>query len=416
MMIHVHIEHESCFVPLLQFKIHIMMSQKNSKKFILNFFCFLILLVSASTLQGQSSVTPKYTIREDADGDGVKNRKDQCAETPRGVAVDAKGCPLDTDKDGVVDYLDKCPDVPGSKTMNGCQDKDNDGVADNEDLCPDVPGLARFKGCPDSDGDGIEDSKDKCPNIKGLDFFHGCPDTDGDGVEDSKDKCPDTQKGIKVDENGCGLDSDKDGVIDSEDKCPDTKPGVKVDEKGCASDNDADGVIDSEDKCPNTKPGIKVDEKGCPADSDGDGIIDSEDKCPTVKGDGNNNGCPEVKKDVAKRLQFAARGINFETGNATLKPSSYPMLDEVVAILNEYVDYDLKMGGHTDNVGNDASNLTLSQSRVDAVKSYLISKGVSDSRIVATGYGETMPIGDNATAKGKEQNRRVELQLVLRNQ
>jgi outer membrane protein OmpA-like peptidoglycan-associated protein len=393
-----------------------MMSQKNSKKFILNFFCFLILLVSASTLQGQSSVTPKYTIREDADGDGVKNRKDQCAETPRGVAVDAKGCPLDTDKDGVVDYLDKCPDVPGSKTMNGCQDKDNDGVADNEDLCPDVPGLARFKCCPDSDGDGIEDSKDKCPNIKGLDFFHGCPDTDGDGVEDSKDKCPDTQKGIKVDENGCGLDSDKDGVIDSEDKCPDTKPGVKVDEKGCASDNDADGVIDSEDKCPNTKPGIKVDEKGCPADSDGDGIIDSEDKCPTVKGDGNNNGCPEVKKDVAKRLQFAARGINFETGNATLKPSSYPMLDEVVAILNEYVDYDLKMGGHTDNVGNDASNLTLSQSRVDAVKSYLISKGVSDSRIVATGYGETMPIGDNATAKGKEQNRRVELQLVLRNQ
>ncbi len=302
------------------------------------------------------------------------------------MVVDAKGCPLDTDKDGVVDYLDKCPDVPGSADMNGCQDKDKDGVADNDDVCPDIPGSARFKGCPDSDDDGIEDSKDKCPNVKGPDMFQGCPDTDGDGVEDTKDKCADTPKGVKVDENGCSADNDKDGVIDSEDKCPDTKAG------------------------------IKVDEKGCPADTDGDGVIDSDDKCPTVMGDANNNGCPAVKKDVAKRLQFAARGINFETGLATIKPASYPMLDEVVSILNEYVDYDLKMGGHTDNVGNDASNLSLSQSRVDAVKTYLVSKGVSESRILATGYGETMPVADNKTAKGKEQNRRVELSLVLRSQ
>ncbi len=350
----------------------------------------IVLVIPLSSLYAQNNPTTvstsKYTVREDADSDGVKNRKDKCPETPKGVAVDAKGCPLDTDKDGMVDYLDKCPSVPGSVEMNGCQDKDKDGVADNDDVCPDVPGSARFKGCPDSDGDGIEDSKDKCPNSKGLDMFQGCPDSDGDGVEDTKDKCPDTQKGIKVDENGCSADSDKDGVIDSEDKCPDTKAG------------------------------IKVDDKGCPADTDGDGVIDSEDKCPAVMGDANNNGCPEVKKDVTKRLNFAARGINFETGKATLKPTSYPMLDEVVSILNEYVDYDLKMGGHTDDVGNDASNLTLSQNRVDAVKTYLVSKGVSESRILATGYGETMPVADNKTAKGKEQNRRVELALVLRSQ
>ncbi len=367
------------------------MNLKKVTKLLLSKLLFsIILLISFSPVHAQNNadnVSPsKYTVREDADGDGVKNRKDKCPETPKGVAVDAKGCPLDTDKDGVVDYLDKCPDVPGSPEMNGCQDKDKDGVADNDDLCPDVPGLARFKGCPDSDGDGIEDSKDKCPNIKGLDMFQGCPDTDGDGVEDTKDKCPDTPKGVKVDENGCSADSDKDGVIDSEDKCPDTKAG------------------------------IKVDDKGCPLDTDGDGVIDSEDKCPTVAGDANNNGCPEVKKDVAKRLQFAARGINFETGLATIKPASYPMLDEVVSILNEYVDYDLKMGGHTDDVGNDASNLALSQTRVDAVKTYLVSKGVADSRIAATGFGETMPIADNKTAKGKEQNRRVELELVLRSQ
>jgi outer membrane protein OmpA-like peptidoglycan-associated protein len=387
----------------------------NSKKFT-RFLLTLFFITALSPLYAQNDVSApsKFTVREDSDGDGVKNRKDNCPETPKGVAVDARGCPLDTDKDGVVDYLDKCPDLPGSQDMNGCQDKDKDGVADNDDICPDVPGLGRFKGCPDSDEDGVEDSKDKCPNAKGLDIFQGCPDTDSDGVEDTKDKCPATPAGVKVDENGCSADSDNDGVIDSDDKCPGTPTGVKVDEKGCSADSDNDGVIDSEDKCPATKEGVKVDDKGCPADTDGDGVIDSEDKCPAVMGDANNNGCPEVKKDVSKRLQFAARGINFETGLATLKPSSYPMLDEVVSILNEYSDYDLKMAGHTDNVGNDASNLALSQSRVDAVKTYLISKGVSESRIVATGFGETVPVADNKTAKGKEQNRRVELELFLR--
>jgi len=189
----------------------------NSKKFTEHLFSKLIFLIilslSLSPLYAQpgknADGTSKYTIREDADGDGVKNRKDKCPETPKGVLVDAYGCPLDTDKDGVVDYLDKCPTVPGSAALNGCQDRDKDGVADNEDGCPDVPGLARFKGCPDSDGDGIEDSKDKCPNIKGLDMFQGCPDTDGDGVEDTKDKCPNTPTGVKVDENGCSADSDK---------------------------------------------------------------------------------------------------------------------------------------------------------------------------------------------------------------
>lgn len=321
---------------------------------------------------------------KDSDGDGVVDRKDECPDTPPGVTVDSKGCPVDTDRDGVADYLDKCPSTPGSIAMNGCQDKDKDGVADNIDNCPDVPGLARFKGCPDSDGDGVEDSKDKCPNEKGLDRFNGCPDSDGDGVEDSKDKCNDTPKGIKVDANGCAADSDN------------------------------DGVTDSEDKCPNTKSGVKVDAKGCDLDTDGDGVIDSEDKCPSVSGDAGNKGCPVVKVDVKKRLQFAARGINFETGKTTLTPSSYPMLDEIVSILNEYTDYNLKMGGHTDAVGNDASNLVLSQGRVDAVKAYLISKGVSDTRVVATGYGETKPIASNVTAAGKAKNRRVELELFLK--
>jgi len=338
---------------------------------------------SFSTANAQVQKTSsRYSVKNDVDGDGVKNKNDKCPSTPAGVLVDGTGCPIDRDKDGVPDYLDKCPSVPGSAGMNGCQDKDNDGVSDFDDVCPDVPGLARFKGCPDSDGDGIEDSKDKCPNAKGTDMFHGCPDTDGDGVEDAMDKCPNTQKGMKVDANGCVADSDKDGVPDSEDKCPDTKYG------------------------------IKVDAKGCPLDTDGDGVLDTFDKCPTVMGDAANNGCPAVKKEVPKRLQFATRKINFESGNAVVKTTSYQMLDEVVSILTEYPDYNLRIGGHTDGI--EKNPVTLSQGRVDAVKSYLMSKGVPNSRVIVTGYGKTRPMGSNANATARSQNRRVELDLYLR--
>ena len=342
----------------------------------------LFLIPAFTPLFGQVKAPSKFDIKKDGDGDGVKNKVDKCPSTPPGVFVDGTGCPVDTDKDGVADYLDKCPSVPGSEGMNGCQDKDKDGVSDFDDACADVPGLPRFKGCPDSDGDGIEDSKDKCPNAKGLDRFQGCPDSDGDGITDANDKCPNTVMGVKVDANGC------------------------------AADTDSDGVMDTDDKCPNTQMGIKVTANGCPADTDGDGVMDSNDKCPGEKGEVSNNGCPVVKKEAPKRLQFAARNINFDSKNAMVKTSSYPMLDEVANILNEYPDYNLRLSGHTDALEKDAT--MLSQSRIDAVKSYLLSKGVPESRIVMATYGKTRPLTSNTLASGRAQNRRVMLELFIR--
>ncbi len=331
--------------------------------------------------QNDPASPTKFDMKKDGDGDGVKNKRDKCPSTPPGVLVDGTGCPVDTDKDGVDDYLDKCPSIPGFKDMNGCQDKDKDGVSDIDDVCADVPGLARFKGCPDSDADGIEDSKDKCPNAKGIDMFMGCPDTDGDGVQDAVDKCPDT-RGIKVDASGCPADTDRDGVIDANDRCPDTQAGTKVDENGCVADTDRDGVMDVDDKCPG------------------------------VAGDAANNGCPVVKKEIPKRLKFATRRINFDSKNALVKVASYSMLDEIASIINEYPDYNLRIGGHTDGLEKDPT--ILSESRVDAIKSYLLSKGVPESRVVTTGYGKTRPLASNANTSGRAQNRRVELELYLR--
>lgn len=343
---------------------------------------FVFLFATATTPLFAQETPSKFEMKKDGDGDGVKNKRDKCPSTPPGVQVDGTGCPVDTDKDGVPDYLDKCPSIVGTTAMNGCQDKDKDGVSDPNDSCPDVPGDARFKGCPDSDADGIQDSQDKCPNAAGLDMFQGCPDKDGDGVPDSNDKCPDTNKGIKTDVNGCDADSDKDGVLDADDKCPATNAGTKVDAWGC------------------------------PADTDGDGVLDADDKCPGVIGVISNYGCPVVKKEVPKRLQFATRRVMFESGNALVKSTSHPMLDEVANILKEYPDYNLRIGGHTD--GMEKNPTTVSQSRADAVMSYLTGKGVAESRIALTGYGKTRPAGSNGNSTARALNRRVELELYLR--
>lgn len=141
---------------------------------------------------------------KDTDKDGVVDKLDQCPNTPQGVTVDKVGCPIDTDGDGIADYLDKCPTVAGLAKFDGCPDTDGDGVQDSMDQCPGTPKgvTVDAKGCPvDTDGDGIADYLDKCPKVAGLAKFDGCPDTDGDGLPDNLDKCP-TEAG-PVSNNGC---------------------------------------------------------------------------------------------------------------------------------------------------------------------------------------------------------------------
>lgn len=338
--------------------------------------------------------------KRDKDKDGVWDKLDMCPNTPLGVAVDEQGCPLDEDKDGVPDYLDKCLGTPAAAL----------GTIDSV-------------GCPiDSDGDGVPDYIDRCPNTPkeaiGTTDSVGCPiDSDGDGVADYLDRCPNTPKEAigHVDAQGCPLDSDKDGIPDYLDRCPGTPEGATVDENGCELDSDGDGVPDWRDECPRTRKEAigHVDAKGCDLDSDHDGVPDWQDECPHTPGIKENKGCPEVKREIRQLLKKAMQGIEFETARATIRPSSYSLLDEIAQQFIENPSFIIEVQGHTDNTGKADKNMTLSQDRANAVRDYLIGKGVPAERMTARGYGQDKPIADNSTKAGRAKNRRVEFDITF---
>lgn len=106
-------------------------------------------------------------------------------------------------------------------------------------------------------------------------------------------------------------------------------------------------------------------------------------------------------------LKEAYDNLQFETGKAVIKDESKPSLNELADYLNSN-NYTLTLIGHTDNVGSEADNLVLSKKRADAVKTYLVSKGIADVRITTIGKGESEPLVSNETSQGREKNRRVE--------
>ena len=233
----------------------------------------------------------------------------------------------------------------------GAKDTDKDGIPDKDDACPDVAGPKEFNGCPDTDGDGIADKDDACPEVAGPKEFNGCPDTDGDGIPDKDDKCPDVAGPA---ENG-----------------------------------------------------------GCPwPDTDGDGVLDKDDQCVNEAGPASNNGCPEPNDDDQKRLNQYAKTILFDTGKATIKFQSAEVLNQIINVLKKFPKSRFRIEGYTDSTGKKQKNIELSQNRADAVKIYLIQGGIDQSRLESKGYGPENPIASNKTRKGRELNRRVEINLI----
>ena len=258
----------------------------------------------------------------------------------------------------------------------GAGDADGDGVSDKQDECPDVPGLKEFNGCPDTDGDGIPDTKDRCPEEAGTAEMNGCPDTDGDGIADIDDACPNEAGTAEM--NGCP-DSDGDGVADNVDRCPDV----------------AGDPANS----------------GCPwTDTDGDGVPDKNDNCPDEAGTAENNGCPDNEPtDLINFINSAENRILFNASSSKLDNIDKATIDKLKVLLDRYPTSSITIEGHASSDGSDAYNQKLSEERASSVKAYLVSQGISDSRLNTVGYGENKPVSSNDTAKGRSSNRRVNM-------
>ena len=245
----------------------------------------------------------------------------------------------------------------------------------------------------DADLDGVRNWLDKEPNTPigaKVDAQGRSMDTDGDGVPDGIDQCDSTLKGAKVDLHGCPMDSDGDGVLDGIDQCENTPKGAVVDAKGCPVDSDGDGVPDGIDKCPNTPPGLKVDATGCPIE------------------------VSEKETELLDTGMIRLQNVNFDTGKATIKPDSYPVLDDVGKVLLQYPMLTMEVGGHTDNTGAKAKNVALSEQRAKAVLDYIEQKfpALDKSHFTAVGYGPEVPVASNGTALGRAKNRRVEFRVT----
>lgn len=252
----------------------------------------------------------------------------------------------------------------------------------------------------------------------------GCEgDRDGDGVPDTLDRCPDIPEDFdnENDEDGCpDYDRDGDGIADDRDKCPDQREDRDgwEDGDGCPEfDNDRDGLMDASDQCPIESEDFDgfQDLDGCPdLDNDGDDVPDLQDRCPNKPGPVGSGGCPDNYTHIIFRENQIElrRAIFFREGTSRLESRSNAVLNEIAAALKQNTRVRVRIEGHTDDEGPNQRNLQLSTSRAQAVRKYLIGRGVAGGRLEAVGFGEDRPIDENDTPEGRATNRRVEFHII----
>ncbi len=257
-------------------------------------------------------------------------------------------------------------DIDGDKLLNDEErtlgtdprnpDTDGDGLKDGEEVMTYKTNPLN----PDTDGDGLKDGEEVLTyKTNPLN-----PDTDGDGLKDGEEV-------LTYKTNPLNPDTDGDGLKDGEEvRTYKTDP--------LAPDTDRGGMPDGKEVQLGLKP------------------LDPSDDVPIIK--------------IGERIIL--EGVNFETAKTTLLPSARTILDQVASSLSAYPSAEVAIHGHTDNVGGASYNMKLSLGRADAVKAYLVSKGIAASRISTKGFGFAKPVADNATPEGRAKNRRIEFVRV----
>jgi outer membrane protein OmpA-like peptidoglycan-associated protein len=301
------------------------------------------------------------------------------------------------------------------------RDHDRDGLTNEEE-----ERLKTNPYDPDTDGDGLSDFEE-------VRRYYTNPllaDTDGDGLTDG-------QEVFRYFTDPTRRDTDGDGLSDGEEV-------LYYGTNPLRADSDGDGLTDWEEIRMGTNPML--------ADTDGDGVRDGDDLCPRLVGSLKNHGCPEgyphpalaslgltpesagrrdtvvqvdtvvverlvrdtvvvtqlVEKPVVGRPMILP-GLFFEFNKATLLPEAEALLEQIAQWLQQNPTVRVEVRGHTDSVGTDEQNFRLSQLRAEAVRDFLVSRGIAPERITAIGLGRTQPIDTNGTSIGRTRNRRVEL-------
>lgn len=316
----------------------------------------------------------------------------------------------------------------------------------------------------DDDGDGLMRDEDVCPSepedVDAFEDADGCPDADNDSdaVLDALDLCPfepETQNGVR-DEDGCPESPlvvqryhrtrfRRDGsvgtvaflpktvtptaavpmvqpVADPTDALPEPLPLAKgaLPALVSAGDDDGDGLERKDDVCPSEPEDFDSfeDGDGCPDfDDDQDGVADAADKCrregETRNGYEDGDGCPDDLPQPLEERIGRIDGLVFASNSAKILEESEASMLRLLSVMQKYPAIQVEIGGHTDDSGNPDRNKMLSSLRAEAVRAWLVSKGIDAQRIAAHGYGPSKPVASNKTPAGRAANRRVEFQLVV---
>jgi len=302
-----------------------------------------------------------------------------------------------TDADG--DGLTKSEEREiGSDPDNA--DTDADGLKDGEEIKVYLTSPLS----PDSDNDGLKDGEE----VNNYKSNPAIADTDTDGLSDGDEV-------QKYRTDPILPDSDADGLIDGDEVNTHLTNPLKA-------DTDADEISDSDEIQIHKTDPLKP-------DTDSDGLKDGEElnmyKTNPLNPDsdaGTVNDFTEVNRgtnplnpddDVIKmNVPVVLEGITFETGKADITPESAQILMKSLKTAETYPEIIVEISGHTDNVGSSTSNQKLSQKRADAVRDWLISKGVSPDRMISKGYGEDNPRVPNDTEENRRMNRRIEFKRI----
>jgi outer membrane protein OmpA-like peptidoglycan-associated protein len=307
---------------------------------------------------------------DDDDQDGLTNGQE------RKIGTNPQN--PDTDGDGLSDG----DEIRKDKTNPLRTDTDSDGLSDGDEVLKYQTNPTKY----DTDGDGLPDGEE-------VTKFHtdpNKPDTDGDGLTDGDEVRRYHTDPLKVDTDGDGLtDSDEVKVYRTDPVNP---------------DSDGDGLTDGEEVTKYRTNPLKP-------DTDGGGMIDGAEVIRKTNPLDPKDDSVKESIVLERGKAVVLKGINFKSGSATLMKDSEIMLEKAYTALLTNGDISVEIAGYTDNVGPERSNERLSQRRADAVRSWLIGRGIPAQRMTAKGYGSANPVASNTTADGKAQNRRIEFHV-----